>query len=401
MKKNLFIGALAVFALTACSQDEVVDVNNYGNEISFSTVSNKGSRAQHSYCNNDMPDEIKVTAYTTISNNMYFDWDVYSKGGNGAVSNSTHYTVKDGAARFWPESEALTFFATAGYTGTTSVKDGIATISDYTIAATVNGDAANQEDILYAVATNCKKPEPVGNAQSTGVQSLNFRHALSQIVFKAKNTSNNLYVVIDGVSVANVKNKGTFTFDTDTKENWQDHDDSYVAPAEGNEDKNDENHNNNAGSWDANTLEGSATYEVTFSQKTIVNDAEVVTLTDDEGDMLTDALLLMPQSNTTEAKLKVRCSIYNMAGDSYVSGDVAIFGEKGTAYLVIDLKEFSWEPGNKYIYTFNFGGNAGGKDEEGNDVLVPISFDVTVDDFDVVSDEQKDVNPAPEPAPAE
>ena len=48
--------------------------------------------------------------------------------------------------------------------------------------------------------------------------SLNFRHALSQIVFQAKNTNPNLYVEISGVKLVNVDDKGNYTLpekDTD------------------------------------------------------------------------------------------------------------------------------------------------------------------------------------------
>ena len=54
--------------------------------------------------------------------------------------------------------------------------------------------------------------------------TLNFRHALSQIVFQARNDSKNLYVEISGVSVNNAESKGTFTFPSvSTDENVEDH----------------------------------------------------------------------------------------------------------------------------------------------------------------------------------
>ena len=77
-----------------------------------------------------------------------------------------------------------------------------------------------------------------------------------------------------------------------------------------------------------------------------------------------------------------------------ITDGVVLYGDKNGdgevegrwAYVPV---AFNWKPGYKYVYTFNFtnGGNAGYDDSNGNDkpgnvaVLLPLTVDVTVDDF--------------------
>lgn len=76
-----------------------------------------------------------------------------------------------------------------------------------------NAAAASQEDILVAKHTSATKEAKV---------PLNFRHALSQIVVKAKNTNPSLKVTITGVRIGYIKTASTsFTYSgdaTDTRE---------------------------------------------------------------------------------------------------------------------------------------------------------------------------------------
>ena len=89
----------------------------------------------------------------------------------------------------------------------------------------------------------------------------------------------------------------------------------------------------------------------------------------------------------------VNCLIYNVEDGSGVKGedDVLLWGEQGedgtcTPKPLAIPADFAWEQGKKYIYTIVFGNGNGGYDPEDPDpnpdpVLVPISFEVEVDDF--------------------
>ena len=91
-------------------------------------------------------------------------------------------------------------------------------------------------------------------------------------------------------------------------------------------------------------------------------------------------------NDKTNPYFVLNCKIWNVNGATFdKTKDVCIYS--GDAYIPVSVK---WEPGKKYIYTFVFGGRNGGYDDNGKDVLVPISFTVTVDDFTPIV--EKDVN---------
>jgi hypothetical protein len=240
---------------------------------------------------------------------------------------------------------------------------------------------ANQTDLLYAVAT--------GKDKSSPSVALNFRHALSQIEFKAKNTNSKFHVVINGVRVGQVPGKGTFTFPvTGTDDNFTDHDQNTT-------------HTRATGSW---ALDGTsvADYTVMFeSGITVAVTSTPVNLTistdaEDGTRNFTNSMLLIPTPATTKwnpdntpfdgTYLAVNCKIYNVAGSVFDSSkDVKL--HDGWAVIPVS---FTWDPGKKYIYTFIFGegngGYNGGTDPNaptpGKDtVLTPITYSVSVDDF--------------------
>ncbi len=80
------------------------------------------------------------------------------------------------------------------------------TFSVPTIDVNVPEDVTAQKDLIYAVKTARNKNN------TDGTVNLNFRHALSQVVFTAINPSRKLYAEIKGISICNVKKSGTFTY---------------------------------------------------------------------------------------------------------------------------------------------------------------------------------------------
>lgn len=375
--------------LGACSKDEVAEVNRDGDEITFNVVANSASRAADVYCNYNMMDGFYVSAIT--DGQTYIDQDNI-KHESGKWTNAS-------GTRYWPEG-TVDFYASNNNGYTWNVADGALSAPqfvDYTVGTTV----AEQEDLLYAVKTGAKEED--------GDVTLNFRHALSQIVFKAKNINPNLYVEVTGVRVANVGDKNTFTFPTvSTDANIESHDGSikndYPETALG------------WGTWNGLTA-GTAIYATAFDAVKLngAKDAEAQSLTD-AGDAAADyanTLLLLPQNTTawepsttypvpttvgqTGSYFLVNCVIYNVKGDVVdLEGDdkdVLLWGteEGGPKEIAIPVA-FNWDQGKKYIYTFVFGDGNGGYDPEPepdpdpdpDPVLVPITFNVTVDDFVVV-----------------
>ena len=379
--KKIISGIAVLMLLVSCSKEEVIDVNHDGDEITFDVVTNSATRAADVYCNNNMPKEFYVSA---ISDGMsYIDED--------HIANENGSWVNKSGVRYWPET-AVDFYAyyndNNSYSWSVENQKAVAKFVDFT----VNDNVAAQQDLIYAVKTNQSKPRE--DAANTPV-ALNFRHALSQIVFQAKNTNANLYVEISGVDVVNVGNKNTFTFPSvDTDNNIVDHTGAtadYPAGADG------------WGTW-AELTSGTASYAVAFDAVAVKGNNTVVALTttDDSekpGEYNANTMLLLPQTTTAwdaESKLGdttgsyflVNCIIKNVKDGSGVAGDedVYLWGAANTPKKLAIPVAFNWEQGKKYIYTLLFGEGNGGYDPDPVDptpdpVLVPITFTVSVDDF--------------------
>ena len=396
MKKSYLLGALGLLAMASCSQDETIGINHDGDEITFNVVTNSATRAADVYCNQNLPGGFYVSAIS--DGKTYIDKD-YVTGSNGNWTNTS-------GTRYWPETP-VDFYAyvNAGTSYKWSV-DGAGKATAKFENFTVNNTVESQEDLLYAVKTNQSK--------TNGTVNLNFRHALSQIVFQAKNTNANLYVEIAGVSVANVGGTNTFTFPSaNTETNIVDHDGNADGVYEDGE-FGDITDGLNWGTWAALT-QGTEQYNVDFTEIAVEGNNTLVALTtaNDAGkEYNSNAMLLLPQKTTawdpetyprptaegnTGSYLLVDCAIFNVAGDDYdADGDVCLWGEQKkeggwtTKELAIPVA-FDWQQGKKYVYTLVFGEGNGGYNPDPEDpedpdpVLVPITFEIFVDDFELVN----------------
>ena len=391
----------AMTLATSCSSDAVVEEQQAANAIQFGVTTGNASRAASYYCNNDKPAQFNVWAAT--DGKTYFENESFSqKGGTG------NWTIDGDFARFWPSTE-VSFYAVknqTAYKGDVFADvawNGVTPTIAFTVEKPVQTEASKQQDLLYAYT---KKTKTV--ADNECVANLNFRHALSQVVFKAQNKNKNIYVEISEVQVANLKTTGTFTFPTNVTDGDalnNKHDQSGVIT----------DNDASFGKWI--NLGTTATYTRTGAFGPIAvpcNKKEgenleavgVVNLTNNEGTAKGDgsdkaneqqnktfSLIVLPQElahaaydkvhnkwEEDKAYFKVTCLVKNVAkGDGLAAtkDDVTLYN--GDIYIPVDIK---WEVGKKYIYTFVFSEKGhGGYDEHGNDVLIPIEFNVYVDDF--------------------
>lgn len=368
--KKVLLGALAAVAMAACSKDDVVEMNRVNDQISYGVVANGSTRAADVFCNNNLPGSFTVSA--EHDGKLYFANDVVTVAENGTCNSS--------ATRYWPNSGDVTFYAQVN--GTMTYTAGSA---PRFVNFSVEDAVGSQKDLMYAVQKQSKSDSPV---------TLNFRHALSQVVFAAKNASEGkLYVEVSGVEVHNVAKTSTFTFPTKATDN---------KVGEHNGGSNTIDYTDGTwGSWAAAT--GSADYAVSFDAQEVTAEAAPLTYVTNETDF-SNAMLLMPQgattawnpeevpavANTDGTYLLINCCIYNVAGASFDSAkDVALWGTQAAHAKLAVPASFTWEQGKKYIYTLVFGKGNGGydptpDDDEPEPVLVPISYTITVDDFVVV-----------------
>jgi hypothetical protein len=198
MNKKLFFLAIAALGLAACSNDDVVEINQSledANTISFRPLNNGMTRATEktAFATND---QISVRANKGTAD--YFNALFTYNGTTFSPSvTSSHY--------YWPsdiadeDGKRVTFYATYGVEQT---GDGAFSLSSF----------AGETDILFAKTVYAAKP-------SGGTATMNFRHALSEIVVQAKNTNAGLQAVITGVKVGYVAKSASFSCDlvTDTK----------------------------------------------------------------------------------------------------------------------------------------------------------------------------------------
>lgn len=412
--KKVLLGTLAVLTLAACSKDEVIQ-QNPNDEITFSVVTNKAiSRAADGYCNKSLPGDFQVWA--EVGNKNYFAQERY------VLSSGSTYTIS-GPVRYWPETDAtkINFYAACnigkdtqsnvaikGWDKNTTATPASKVIEGYIIESTV----ANQKDLLYAVVADAKRP-----TGTEGKININFRHALSQIEFMAKNENPNIYVEISQVKVCQVNSEGDFTFPKSTSDKIGVHNENgaYPDPA-----------TDKVGTWaNWSTLvdyETTTFTAVPLSQKKVITespltydaaqaDASGLTTKDDSGkEYSSNTMYLLPQkfeaAGGTDPKLTnvwsgsgkpteaggayflVKTKIWNVAaGDGKRTDDannIVLWGATDGKDIAVPMPaDTNWEPGKRYVYTFVFTtiGNGGTDPDSGDPVLIPIKLNVTVDDF--------------------
>ena len=380
MKKYYLLAAGFLTLLGSCSQDDIVDVNHDGDEIRFTAVANAPTRAAAIHTTANLT-EFQVSAVSDGKN--YIQNDKFVKEGN--------VWTGQGTPRYWPEDENQTvdFYAHVG--GKVGDKDVYTWAPGETTTASfnnyvVNANVDEQEDLLYAVTTGQKQ-------QETAVP-LNFRHALSQIVFNAKNASQKIYVEIYGVEVCNVQNQGTFTFPSETTaaQVTDDTQTDYEATNKG------------LGTWSGKT--GKTSYKVEFDNPIVVSSdgTNLNKVVDVTTAAEPNAMVLLPQTTTAwdpetvgatadnnpGSYIAVKCKVYNIAkGDGvHTDGDELVWAgknEEGKGDWLGIPAAFDWDQGKKYIYTLVFGNGGGGHIPDPNPdpdpEFVSIKFNVTVDEF--------------------
>ena len=431
--KHLLLTASVMALFSSCSNDELVSENtSHGDAIAFSVTTTNATRAADYWCNSNLPHFFEVSATykngdaTTAT--TYFNGEMYSQNTEGK------YIQNDGNYRFWPaisDSNPLNVWAykvkaetKTGDTYTSGSEFATFTWNDGapTITMEPATKAAEQHDLLYAYTQVKTKPEFGKTAD------INFRHALSQIVFYAKCENTKVYVEIEEIALMNAATSGTFTLptgDNTTSPNFVEHNQAGTVnpqPSTG------------LGTW-ALTYNTANKANRSYTASCLTSDSKLTALTPGAGvdawTNLTDnknetdgthtaykqSLLVLPHGNNTDnpeqkhaayvpytvsgetktyqplssvggACIAIKCKIRNIAGTEVKDNDVYLWGSATEAKDLVVPVDFTWEQGKKYIYRINFSkvGHGGYDPDNGKEVLVPIQLSVTVDDFAKVDD---------------
>ena len=379
MKKKLLFVAVTVLALASCSSDETVAVKQES-PISFRpfvegvTRTANGAGLKTAWETGD-----KLYVYAAYNSGKLFQDEFVKEATGGFNSTAKHYWPTDMSA-----SKKVTFTAFWGAAQKTWAASGDENkLND---PYTVDNDVAKHKDLLIAKKEVGTKP-----TAGTGVE-LNFRHMLSQIAVKVRNTEANMKITITGVRIGYAAKTGTFTYsggvtDTPTSDGTNSGGATLVARTD----------------W---TIAGGdkATSDAAFrfDQNVTATDLTGTTAATDLTGL--KSYIMMPQQLTAASDYSARATNGSVTADPTLNGayialkmtiegyDPAASATTGTlvseqwCYWPIGTE---WKPGYKYTYTIDAGqggyqptdqNNTAGLDPIfGDDAYIWFSPDCTID----------------------
>lgn len=383
MKKVIFGTALASMALlSACSSDnELANVETAANNaIGFHVVGNKAeTRATIIDNKNITSTDFNVFAFTRNDNgtdgNFFMGEKESVLGETGIKINGVKISYKNNTwdyvnatdIHYWPASTALNFYAVSpnSFDGLKDedalemftmygweINNNTKTIR-YSAIDEYNGSTDKKNlDVMYAIAKDQTHTPTNG-----GKVNFQFKHILSQVVFKAKTALENMEVNINEIKIHNIKYAGTFTLPATSTE---------------------------SGTWTLNPiLQGT---DGKRHNKFTVYTGKDITVKNSVTDISSKTPMLnTPQKLTAwdvqtpktkeeadaadpiESYLEITCKIKQ--------NDVYLFGSP-TKYETLYVPfGTTWEQGKRYTYTLIFGG---GYNDQGLPILQPINFDAEV-----------------------
>lgn len=205
MNKAIFMMAAAAITMASCSSDETTDVAK-SSQISFTAKVGKNSRGAETTTAN--LDKMWVTGYDITKADApaeYFADQVFSK-----TSDLQNPQFIPERPWYWQAGKSYKFIgihpAKTDWSGTLNIAPG-----EVTYSAQIPTAIADQKDLII----DAVKGQAESQAE-TGVK-MEFKHILSQLQFKVKNTNEHLTYHIAGIRIVNADSKGSFSFNTETR----------------------------------------------------------------------------------------------------------------------------------------------------------------------------------------
>lgn len=352
-KSTVMLWAIFGALLMGCSEEEIANVETSSrNAIGFNVLSNAAeTRATPTTPSNLTSTDFDVFAFTADGTAFMGKVDTeYGHDGVKIVYKNGKWDYDNASdLRYWP-TEALDFYAFNP--GTVSedmmvfysweaTKD-VQKIS-YTCMDEYGAGTHANYDVMYAMAKGQTKD------MNNGIVKFNFKHILSQVVFKAKTQYDNMQVDIDVIKIHNFKFAGAFTL---------------PAAADG------------TGSWSSSDLAFPHAFTVVKNANITVNSNTEAT------DITTNTPMLNIPQELTAWTVSGASKTKKGADDAkqcYL--EIACKIRQSGAYLLGSASEYktiyvpfgdTWEQGKRHIYTLIFGG---GYTDQGEAVLNPIQFD--------------------------
>ena len=374
------LGAIFGTLLMGCSDEEIANVETSSrNAIGFNVLSNAAeTRATPTTPDNLKNTDFDVFAFTGDGTAFMGKVDTeFGHDGVNIVYNNGKWDYKNASdLRYWPTG-ALDFYAFNPGTVSEDMMmnymweaSGTVQKISYTCIDEYGANTGHANyDVMYAIAKGQEKD------MNNGIVKFNFKHILSQVVFKAKTEYDNMQVDINMIKIHNVKMGGFFTL---------------PATADG------------TGSWsDPADLPSEVSGLGKF---TVVKD---VNITVKSNTIATDISTTTPMLNRPQKLTAWKVS--ETATKSKADADkalqcyleIACKIRQSGAYLLGSASEYktiyvpfgdTWVAGKRHIYTLIFGG---GYNDQGEAVLNPIQFDAETTDWGNADKADKDVNVQP------
>ena len=370
-KSTVMLWAIFGALLMGCSDEEIANVETSSrNAIGFNVLSNAAeTRATPTTPSNLTSTDFDVFAFTADGTAFMGKVDTdFGHDGVKIVYKNGKWDYDDANdLRYWP-TEALDFYAFNP--GTVSedmmvfysweaTKD-VQKISYTCMDEYGSGTTHANYDVMYAMAKGQTKD------MNNGIVKFNFKHILSQVVFKAKTQYDNMQVDIDMIKIHNFKFAGAFTLPATAEE---------------------------TGSWSSSDLAFPHAFTVVKNANITVNSNTAATDISTKTPMLNIPQTLtawtvsapnkskLEADNAKQCYLEISCKIRQSG--AYLLGSAS---EYKTIYVPFGD---TWVAGKRHIYTLIFGG---GYDDQGEAVLNPIQFDAETTGW---VDANKDVNVQP------
>ena len=376
-KSTVMLWAIFGALLMGCSDEEIANVETSSrNAIGFNVLSNAAeTRATPTTPDNLKNTDFDVFAFTGDGTAFMGKVDTeFGHDGVNIVYNNGKWDYKNASdLRYWPTG-ALDFYAFNPGTVSEDMMmnymweaSGTVQKISYTCIDEYGANTGHANyDVMYAMAKGQTKD------MNNGIVKFNFKHILSQVVFKAKTEYANMQVDIKEIKIYNVKIAGVFTLPAaaDGTGSWSDLDDlpSGVSDLY-----------NLTVVQNANiTVNGNATVADITTNTPMLNRPQTLTA----WNVSETATKTTTQAN--EAKqcyLSISCTIRQ--NGVYLLGSADSYG---TIYVPFGD---TWGAGKRHIYTLIFGG---GYTDQGEAVLNPIQFDAKTTDWGNADKADKDVN---------
>mgnify|MGYP000503605625 FL=1 len=369
--KILAMAAVATVFASCSNEEELANVGkSESNAIRFAGISGlSDTRTTPIGTTNLTTTDFDVMAFMSADNALFMGGKHVSGVSDHGVkivykTSAWDYADPDQMA-YWPTEGDVDFYAVSPAISNDLVLDNGFAYDMTSVAKTISyrmvdeyNTTGTNHDVMYAVAKGRNK---VNNG--TNAVQMNFKHILSQVVFKAKTASSILEVDVENVKIHNFVQSGVFTLPAG-------------EPAE---------KEPTMSNWSTSPDEAVFTATVKLNAANVKTNNAVVELSD-----MNSPLMMIPQKLTkwststgaavskhvadTKKECYLEISMKLKQNDSYLIGSAT---EYKTVYVPFD-NGTGWEPGKRYIYTLIFGG---GYDDQGEPILSPIKFEAATVDW--------------------